>query len=78
MLFLLALLFFSLSTSVMALPMNQPHGFEHHPHFELLPIAYSITRGPAEVPSRYHGCWTPTIVSELCSFNITPFEPLIA
>ena len=57
MLFLLALLFFSLSTSVTTLPMN---ALEHHP--QLLPLAYSITT--AEVPSRYHGCWTLTIVSE--------------
>ena len=61
MLFLLALLFFSLSTSVTTLPMN---ALEHHP--QLLPLAYSITSlvNTAEVPSRYHGCWTLTIVSE--------------
>ena len=74
MLFLLALLFFSLSTSVTALPMNQPHGLKHDDH--PLPIAYSITR--VEVPARYSGCWAPMFVSECCSFIVTSFEPLIA
>ena len=60
MLFLLALLLFSLSTFVTALPMN---ALEHHP--QLLPLAYSITSvDMTEEPSRYRGCWTLTIVSE--------------
>lgn len=68
MLFLLALLFFSLGASVTALPIDavtqQPHDLEHHDETD------------EALLERYSGCWTPVhrLVSEHYSFNVTPFE----
>jgi hypothetical protein len=76
MLFLLVLLFFSLSTSVTALPMNQQR--DHNPDAAISPavVAFSADHyvKPDELPSRRVGCWAP-VVSERCSFNVTSFEP---
>jgi hypothetical protein len=74
MLFLLALFFFSLSTSVTALPMNQYDKNVAALRKIFLASFYKV-KEPA--PIREFGCWTPVpgIVSQRCSFNVTPFEP---
>ena len=85
MLFLLALLLFSLNTSVMALPMNQPHtkGPEHHPVATISPPALALSPAdhvlnsdPPGKLERSIGCWSPA-VSKLYSFNATSIELLI-
>jgi hypothetical protein len=85
MLFLLTLLFFSLSTSVTALPMNHPHtnGPEHRPvamisppALALSPADHTLNSDPHEKLERSIGCWSPA-VSDRCSFNVTSFELLI-
>jgi hypothetical protein len=78
MLSLLALLFFSLSTSVTALPMNQPDELGHHPDAPIPPavLAFSGDHVPRmELPSRSFGCWTPMGKVSLCSFNVMWFKP---
>ena len=67
MLFLLALLFFSLGTSVAALPMDLHR--EHNPDSGAVDLYVKLD----ELPIRHRGCWTPT-VSERCSFNVTSFD----
>jgi hypothetical protein len=77
MLFLLALLFFPLGTSVTPgtslVPMNQQYP---DAVISQAVVAFSADHyvKPDELPSRRVGCWAP-VVSERCSFNVTSFEP---
>ena len=68
MLFVLTLLFISLSTFITALPMDR-----HAATASMEKIANSRWA----MDPRYHGCWTPVpvTVSERRSFNLTSFEP---
>jgi hypothetical protein len=73
MLFLLALLFFLLSTSVTAFPV-----YQYPDPLPIPPTALAFVADPVDqrdLPLRHFGCWTP-IVSERCSFNVTSLEPL--